>query len=90
MYGAQDGLNGRSHVMPIPAQIAAQPIVAVDPYLVQTLQTVAGRRLVVETTRGAVSGTLVDCKPDHAILRSAGGAMFLVRIAHIVWVMPEA
>lgn len=79
----------RANQLPIAPRIQAQPVFAVEPYFVQTLQSAIGKRLVVETTRGAIAGTLVDCKPDHAILKAAGGALFLVRIAAIAWITPH-
>ncbi|MEI7024769.1 YuzF family protein [Paenibacillus sp. y28] len=58
-----------------------------DPYVVQTLQTVTGKSLVVETARGSLRGTLQEVKPDHIVLKS-DDKLFYVRIAQIIWVMP--
>ncbi|WP_100404199.1 YuzF family protein [Bacillus solitudinis] len=58
----------------------------VDPFIVQTLQTIKGSKVVVETSRGSVRGTLADVKPDY-ILLEASNASFFVRIQEIVWIM---
>ncbi len=61
----------------------------VDPYVVKTLKTVVGKRLLIETPRGNVQGKLVDVKPDHVVLESNGDATFYVRIPQIIWMMVE-
>lgn len=66
-----------------------QELSLVDPYVVQTLQTVIGTRIIVDTVRGVLQGTLVDVKPDHIVLkdRDADQPTF-VRIQQIVFIMP--
>ncbi|WP_078556828.1 YuzF family protein [Bacillus alkalicellulosilyticus] len=59
----------------------------VDPYVYQTLQTLAGRHVVVQTPQGNVRGNICDVKPDHVVVESHG-ANFFIRIQHITWVMP--
>lgn len=67
----------------------SQPVFMMDPYVVQTLQSVIGRRLVIETTRDSVFGKLVDVKPDHIVINVDGhGRTFFIRIAQIVSIMP--
>ncbi|MDO7906689.1 DUF2642 domain-containing protein [Paenibacillus sp. JX-17] len=60
----------------------------VDPYVVETLRSVTGKWVLIETTRGHVDGCVVDCKPDHVILENRR-SKFFVRISEIVWIMPE-
>ncbi|WP_349410726.1 YuzF family protein [Pseudalkalibacillus sp. SCS-8] len=60
----------------------------IDPYVYQTLCTVVGKMLTVETTRGSLRGKLTDVQPDHIVLQ-VNGTMFFVRIQQIVWVFPN-
>lgn len=59
----------------------------VDPFVVQTLQTVIGKELIVETTKDTIRGILKDVKPDHIMLM-AGDSPFFIRIQQIVSIMP--
>lgn len=59
----------------------------VDPFVIQTLQKVIGKELVVETTKDTIRGVLKEVKPDHVMLM-AGNSAFFVRIQQIVTVMP--
>ncbi|MDQ0254873.1 hypothetical protein J2S74_002255 [Evansella vedderi] len=59
-----------------------------DPFLVQTLQSILGKSIVVETSKGSIRGKLADVKPDHICLQSKE-ASFFIRIQEIVWVMPN-
>ncbi|RXJ04650.1 DUF2642 domain-containing protein [Anaerobacillus alkaliphilus] len=59
----------------------------IDPFVIETLQTVIGKHLVVETTRDSVRGVLKDVKPDHITLM-AGDTPFFIRIQQIVTIMP--
>ena len=64
-------------------------VTLVDPYVVQTLQTVIGERILVDTLRGAIQGTLVDVKPDHIVLKEREDDQpVFVRIQQIVFIMP--
>ncbi|MEE4561261.1 DUF2642 domain-containing protein [Paenibacillus polymyxa] len=60
----------------------------VDPYVVETLKSMIGKYVVLETTRGRIDGCVVDIKPDHVIL-DVYGKKFFVRISEIVWIMPS-
>lgn len=60
----------------------------IDPFVVQTLQTVVGKELIVETTKDTIRGILRDVKPDHITLM-AGDSPFFIRIQQIVSIMPE-
>ena len=61
----------------------------VEPYVIETLSSIIGRSVVIETVRGNLQGILSDVKPDHVVVRSYDGdTMFFVRIQQIVHVMP--
>ncbi|TYP74877.1 YuzF family protein [Paenibacillus methanolicus] len=60
----------------------------VDPFVVETLQGCMGQYVVIETTRGRIEGVVQGCKPDHVALRARNNTFF-VRIAEIVWIMPD-
>ncbi|WP_425484315.1 YuzF family protein [Halobacillus locisalis] len=59
----------------------------VDPFVVQTLKSVVGKMLIVETTKDTIRGQLQDVQPDHIVL-TAGDSTFFVRIQQIVTIMP--
>ncbi|WP_405079818.1 YuzF family protein [Paenibacillus chitinolyticus] len=65
-----------------------QPFFSIDPYVYQTLRTIVGRGVVVETVRGSNRGVLADVKPDHVVVQE-DGKKFFIRTAQIIWVMPE-
>ncbi|HEK9099913.1 YuzF family protein [Bacillus pfraonensis] len=69
-------------------EISGEVVALVDPYVVQTLQSIVGKRIVVETIRGSVNGTLRSVKPDHVVLEENEIPVF-VRIQQIVWFTPE-
>lgn len=60
----------------------------IDPYVYQTLQTIRGKEVIIETVRGNVQGVIQDVKPDHIVLKSSD-TLFFVRIQQIVWIMPK-
>jgi hypothetical protein len=62
-----------------------QLVALVDPYVYQTLQSIVGREVVVETARGSVQGVLREARPDHIILSSNRTTLF-IRIQQIVWI----
>ena len=62
----------------------------IDPFVIETLKSVIGQSLVVETVRGNLQGILVDVKPDHIVVKPHGnGTTFFVRIQQIVYVMTD-
>jgi hypothetical protein len=67
---------------------APKMISVVDPYVYETLQKIIGKRLVIETVRGNVTGNLKDVKPDHVVMKEKDSTFF-VRIQQIVWIMPD-
>ncbi|ASS69166.1 MULTISPECIES: DUF2642 domain-containing protein [unclassified Paenibacillus] len=70
---------------------AANPIhtvFPVNPYVVEALMSVKGKCVILETTRGRIEGTVAGVKPDHVIVQ-LHEKMAFVRIAEIVWIMPE-
>ncbi|MCA1320539.1 YuzF family protein [Bacillus tianshenii] len=60
----------------------------VEPFVYQTLMSIKGSTVVVETSRGSIRGILRDVKPDHIVLFE-GDSSFFVRSAEIIWVMPD-
>ncbi|GAE30912.1 YuzF family protein [Halalkalibacter hemicellulosilyticus] len=66
-----------------------QLVSMVDPFVVQTLQSIVQSTVVIETTRGNLRGTLLDVKPDHVVIQVGNQSSFFVRIQEIVWVMPS-
>lgn len=62
-----------------------QLVALVDPYVYQTLQSIVGREVVVETVRGSVQGVLREVEPEHIILSSNRTTLF-IRIQQIVWI----
>ncbi|WP_432352517.1 DUF2642 domain-containing protein [Sporosarcina sp. A2] len=47
-----------------------------------------GKFIVIETTQGPVEGIIKTVKPDHVVIKGRSKD-FYVRIAQIVWLMPE-
>ncbi len=58
-----------------------------NPYVYQTLQSVIGKHVVIETVRGNIRGKLKDLKPDHLLIEDT--VPYIVRIQQIVWIMPK-
>jgi hypothetical protein len=58
-----------------------------DPYVYQTLQTLKGKQIAVQTVRGSVRGQLIHVRPDHLVIR-VSGTPFFIRTQQIVWVVP--
>ncbi len=67
---------------------SVQMFTYVDPYVYQTLQTVLGKTIVVQTTEGSIRGILRDAMPDHIVV-DVSGSSFFIRIQNIVWVLPQ-
>lgn len=78
--------------MPMPMLQNTQPInyiTPIDPYVVETLRSIIGQPVLIETVRGTLQGILEDVKPDHIIVKAYdNNTMFYVRIQQIVYVMP--
>lgn len=64
MYSKHYNYDG---MQTIPTQVFC-----VEPYFVSTLLTLMGKKLVVETVRGSVSGILFDVIPDHIVIGEIG------------------
>ncbi|MCQ6274752.1 YuzF family protein [Bacillus sp. V3B] len=64
-------------------------VVVVEPFVYEALRSLIGKRAVLDTTRGSVSGTVVDAKVDHVVIQEHD-SIFFVRISEIVWIMPES
>jgi hypothetical protein len=60
-----------------------------DPYIYQALQSITGSQLIIQTTKGSVTGKLKTVMPDHVVMKS-GGSSFFIRTQQIVWFIPKA
>ena len=71
-------------------QAMPMQVFCVEPYVVSALMSLKGKKLVVETVRGSLTGKLLDVKPDHIVLGElcGGDSRFYIRIAEIVHIMP--
>ncbi len=75
---------------PMYMQPTMQPkqVVVVEPFVYATVITLKGKRAVIETSRGNLSGTVIDVKPDHLVLQERDSTFFL-RLCEVIWIMPE-
>jgi hypothetical protein len=64
-------------------------VIVGEPYVYLALYNLMGKRVVIDTTRGSVSGIVKDAKPDHVVIQEYDSTFF-VRIREIVWFMPES
>lgn len=80
------GMNQQMHSAPT----MNQPIqvVVFEPYVYAAVLSLIGKRAVLDTVRGSVSGMVVDAKPDHVVIQERDSAFF-VRLCEVVWIMPE-
>lgn len=67
---------------------APHMVTLVDPYVFETLQSVKGKEVVIETVRGSIRGKVKDVKVDHVVIQAKDSAFF-VRLQQIVWIMPD-
>ncbi|NEY73034.1 YuzF family protein [Bacillus mesophilus] len=65
-----------------------EEIVVSEPYVFSAVSTLIGSPVVIETTRGRISGMLMDGKPDPLIIK-VGDSTFFVRLCEVVWIMPD-
>lgn len=73
------------HVQPT---MQSKQVVVVEPFVYGTVSTLVGKRAVIETSRGNLSGTVIDVKPDHLVLQERESTFF-VRLMEVIWIMPE-
>ncbi|MCC5910103.1 MAG: YuzF family protein [Clostridiaceae bacterium] len=77
----------------MPMMYNRQPIsytTLIDPFVVETLRTIIGRSVVIETVRGSLQGILADVKPDHIVVKSYDSdTAFYLRLQQVVYVMPN-
>jgi hypothetical protein len=86
-YAYQSRLAQAQASQPQMAYAQPQMLTLVDPFVVQTLQSVVGSQVVVQTTKDSVRGIVQDVKPDHVVIH-VNGTPFFVRIQEIIWIMP--
>lgn len=58
-----------------------------DPYVYAKASELVGVMAEVQTTHGAVRGTLKEVQPDHIVVEM-GGTPFYIRTQQIVWFFP--
>ncbi|MGG3281789.1 DUF2642 domain-containing protein [Paenibacillus solani] len=78
-------MHHKPHMHHMPRTIVVNPV---DTCVVETLMSHIGKVVILETTRGRIDGCVVDVKQDHVVLDQRH-KKFFVRIAEIVWIMPE-
>lgn len=82
--GSNYTYSNSPNIQSMPIQVSC-----IEPYLVYELITLTGKKLVVETVRGSLTGILMDVKPDHIVVGERfGNSKFFIRIAEIVHIMP--
>lgn len=81
------GMNQPMHSMPPTMQQPVQ-VVVIEPYVYAAVRSLIGKRAVLDTVRGSVSGMVVDAKPDHVVIQERDSTFF-VRLCEVVWIMPE-
>ncbi|MDT8860595.1 YuzF family protein [Alkalihalobacillus sp. MEB130] len=69
-------------------QTVPQMVAGVDPFMIQTLQSLLHSNVVIQTTEGLVRGIVADVKADHVVI-DVKNCPFFVRIQQIVWVKPS-
>lgn len=76
-------------VNPQITQNGPMQIIVLEPFVYEALRSLIGKRAVLDTTRGSVSGMVVDAKLDHVVIQEHDSTFF-VRLREIVWIMPES
>lgn len=71
------------------AGVGPKQVEVVEPYVYSALHGLIGKRVVIDITRGSVSGVVADAKPDHVVIKEYDSTFF-VRVQEIVWIMPES
>jgi hypothetical protein len=64
-------------------------VIVIEPFVYEALRSLIGKRAVLDTTRGSVSGIVVDARLDHVVIQEHDST-FYVRLREIVWIMPES
>ncbi|MER2457065.1 YuzF family protein [Bacillus subtilis] len=70
-------------------QGSPQLVFLVDPYVYQIIKKLIGSRFVIQTVRDTVRGRLIDVKPDHITIEGARNSVCLIRIQHMISVIPD-
>lgn len=68
--------------------LQTKQVTVVEPFVYGAATSLVGKRAVVETTRGSISGMVMDAKPDHIVLQERESTFF-VRLCEVVWIMPD-
>lgn len=75
-------------MQPMPTMQQPMQVVVIEPYVYAAVRSLIGKRAVLDTVRGSVSGMVVDAKPDHVVIQERDSTFF-VRLSEVVWIMPE-
>jgi len=63
-------------------------VMVVEPYVYEAVTSLVGRRAVIDTARGTISGMIVDAKPDHVVVQEYDSTFF-IRLCEVIWIMPD-
>lgn len=77
-------------VQPMQSMSIMQPeqVVVVEPFVYSATCTLVGKPVVLETSRGRLTGLVMDVKPDHLVIQERDSTFF-VRLCEVVWIMPD-
>ncbi|MEF2964632.1 DUF2642 domain-containing protein [Paenibacillus sp. M1] len=78
-------MSNTPYMPSMPQAVVVNPV---DRCVVEALVSLIGRVVILETTRGRLDGCVVEVKQDHVVLEERH-KKFFVRIAEIVWIMPD-
>ncbi|WP_245237676.1 YuzF family protein [Paenibacillus ihuae] len=84
----QMNMSMNQPMYPMPNMNQPIQVVVVEPYVYAAVSSLIGKRVVLDTVRGSVSGMVVDAKPDHVVIQERDSTFF-VRLCEVVWIMPE-
>lgn len=65
-------------------QQTATIVSSFDGHFFQTLQSLGGKNVVIQTTSNPLQGVLKTVMPDHVVIE-VSGTPFYVRIQEIIW-----
>ena len=63
-------------------------VVVMEPHVFKAASSLVEKYVVIETTRGSISGVLIEAKPDHVVVKQRD-SLFFIRLCEIIWIMPE-
>ncbi|MEW9109600.1 MULTISPECIES: DUF2642 domain-containing protein [Bacillaceae] len=78
----------RQNMQPMNMMQQPEQVIVVEPFVYNAASSLVGKRAVIETSRGRISGSVIDVKPDHIALQERDSTFF-VRLCEVVWIMPD-